>query len=168
MSGRVEPVEQRNAREHEQRDDHVLGALEGGVERGRGGHRARDDDGERDVDPERRAEGLVLAALRAGDDAAHALGAARDDDVVDRVRDDERLREPAEVAEPHREAQQRLLDEADDEEEELGAEHGDAPAPRRTRVAVLGSLRVELRVVHLSRRAQEAGSSDRPRPGHAL
>ena len=112
--------------------------------------------------PAAAAQRLVLVPLRLRDGAADALRPARDDDVVDGVGDDERLREPAEVTEAYREPQQRLLHEADDQEEQLRAEHGDAAAARAARSR--GRRRGLLAVPWAASRPRRCGSSDEGRP----
>ena len=96
---RVEAVEERDAGQDEQRRDDVVAPARSArrAARARAMRRATTSASGTCTRSAARSAS-VLAARRARDRAADALRAARDDDVVDGVRDDQRLREAAEVA----------------------------------------------------------------------
>ena len=132
MNDRVNAVTSDDARHRHERHRDVRRPFEGRHQRRRDREEPRRDDRHDHVDAQRRAERLVRVLLRAGDDTAHPLRRARNDDVVHHVRHREDARERPVPGKTDRPREKRLLDQPREDEERLGREHGHAPATRGT------------------------------------
>ena len=104
-------------------------ALEGSKPRRERGEERGDADRQRHVDLERGVERSSIVPSRPRDGATYPLRGARDDHVVQNVRERQDARERPVAREPDDARKERLLREPREDEEDLRPEHSDSAAP---------------------------------------
>ncbi len=127
---RVEGVDEENASADSQRIEDVRGMLEVRREWSEGEKQRREAGRERRVNEEGATLGLLFVFTRSCNRARNALNRRGGDDVVRNVRDRENRREGAVALEPDDARQDRLLNEAHQDEPDFRAGDGDSAAAR--------------------------------------